>query len=258
MTGLFDLTGKTALVTGGANGMGAMIARGLLQAGAAVIVTSRKAADAEAAQQALGEFGKAEGLAADLASSEGAEALAAKLVDRGDPLHIVINNAGKTFGAPLDSFPAKGWDGVMMVNVQAPFTLVRDLLPLLRAHATPDDPARVINIGSVAGARVENLPAYSYAASKAAIHHLSRVLAVELAGDAITVNSILPGYFPTKMTSHIRSEEQAMSAMLDHIPLRRMGRPEDIAGACVFLSAASGAYVTGISLPVDGGILAAG
>lgn len=258
MSGLFDLSGKTALVTGGANGMGRMIAEGLLRAGASVIVTSRKAADAEAAQGALSELGQAEGIAADLASAEGAEALAAMLVDRGAPLHIVVNNAGKTFGAPLDTFPAKGWDGIMMVNVQAPFTLVRDLLPLLRAHATTEDPARIINIGSVAGARVENLPAYSYAASKAAIHHLSRVLAVELAGDAITVNTIVPGYFPTRMTSHIRAEEQALTELQDHIPLRRMGRADDIAGACVFLSAASGAYVTGVSLPVDGGILASG
>lgn len=258
MSGLFDLSGKTALVTGGANGMGRMIAEGLLRAGASVIVTSRKAADAEAAQGALSELGQAEGIAADLASAEGAEALAAMLVDRGAPLHIVVNNAGKTFGAPLGTFPAKGWDGVMMVNVQAPFTLVRDLLPLLRAHATTEDPARIINIGSVAGARVENLPAYSYAASKAAIHHLSRVLAVELAGDAITVNTIVPGYFPTSMTSHIRAEEQALTELHDHIPLCRMGRADDIAGACVFLSAASGAYVTGVSLPVDGGILASG
>jgi NAD(P)-dependent dehydrogenase (short-subunit alcohol dehydrogenase family) len=258
MQNLFDLTGKTALVTGGANGMGRMISEGLLTAGARVILTSRKTEDATAAARDLSALGEVEGIAADLATVDGTEALARMLNDRGAPLHVVVNNAGKTFGAPLEEFPAKAWDGVMMVNVQSPFTLTRDLLPLLRASATTQDPARVVNIGSVAGARYEKLPAYSYAASKAAIHHLSRVLAMELAPDSINVNCILPGYFPTKMTSHMRAEEDRHAALRAHIPMGRLGTPEDIAGACIYLCSRAGAYVTGILLSVDGGIVASG
>ncbi len=234
---LFDLTGKLALITGGANGMGRMIAEGLTAAGARVIVTSRKGDEAAAAAAAIG--GGATGLAADLSRPEGAGDLAAALLARDEPLSILINNAGRTWGAPLEQFPDKAWAPVMAVNVQAPFTLVRDLLPLLRRAAEPADPARVINIGSVAGARVEPLPAYSYAASKAAIQHLSRQLAADLAGDAITVNTILPGYFPTQMTAHIRADDAASDDLLQHIPLGRLGSASDIAGACIFLATVS-------------------
>lgn len=255
MQALFDLTGKTALVTGGANGMGRMIAEGLARAGAKVIVTSRKPEDCAAAVEALSQLGKADGLPVDLAGAEGAHGLAQTLLARGEPLHLVVNNAGRTWGAPLAEFPDKAWHSVMAVNVQAPFTLVRDLLPLLRASATPADPARVINIGSIAGAKVEKLPAYSYAASKAAIHHLSKVLAAELAREAITVNTIMPGYFPTQMTSHMRAQEDRLATLVDHIPLGRLGSAEDISGACIFLASRAGAYVTGAMLAVDGGIL---
>lgn len=258
MLDLFDLKGKTALVTGGANGMGRMIAEGLSRAGAHVIVTSRKAEDAQRAAEQIAQTGTAEGYAADLSSAEGVHGLAQEVIARDRPLDILINNAGRTFGAPLESFPDKAWDPVMMVNVQAPFMLVQGLLPLLRASGTADDPARVVNIGSVAGARVENLPAYSYAASKAAIHHLSSVLAVELVGDFITVNAIMPGYFETKMTAHIRADDDRFEALKDHIPMQRLGGAEDITGACVFLCSRAGAYVTGAHLAVDGGILASG
>ncbi|KGB83798.1 3-oxoacyl-ACP reductase [Rhodovulum sp. NI22] len=258
MKNLFDLTGKTALVTGGANGMGRMIAQGLIEAGAHVIVTSRKETDVAEAIAALSQFGSAEGMTADLSSAEGVGALSTALIERGKPLHIVINNAGRTFGAPLAEFPDTAWSGVMMVNVQAPFTLVRDLLPLFKTSGSAEDPVRVINIGSVAGARVENLPAYSYAASKAAIHHLSKVLAIELADEAITVNTVLPGYFPTKMTTHIRADDDRLAELRDHIPMGRMGTADDIAGACIFLCSRAGAYVTGAQIPVDGGVMAGG
>jgi NAD(P)-dependent dehydrogenase (short-subunit alcohol dehydrogenase family) len=242
--------------------MGRMIAEGLVAAGASVIVTSRHADEAAAAAEALAAAAPgratATGLAADLGVDGGAEALATAVIARDAPLHILVNNAGRTWGAPFDAFPAKAWARVMAVNVEAPFTLVRDLRRLLRASAGPEDPARVVNIGSAAGAKVEDLPAYSYSASKAAIHHLSRVMAIELARDPITVNTICPGYFPTRMTAHIRAEAEALDRLTDHIPMRRLGTPEDIAGTCVFLCSRAGAYLTGTLIPVDGGLLAGG
>lgn len=255
MDHLFSLKGKTALVTGGASGMGRMIAEGFLRAGARVVFTSRKADACAAAAEALAPLGPAEGLAADLANVEGANAFAKVLLDRGEPLHILVNNAGRTYGAPFATFPDHAWPSVMAVNVQVPFTLVRNLLPLLSADASSAAPSRVINIGSIAGAKVENIPAYSYAASKAALHHLSKILADELARAAVTVNTVLPGYFPTQMTSHIRGEEDALAGLVSRIPLGRLGAAEDIAGACIFLASPAAAYITGASLAVDGGLL---
>lgn len=254
MNSLFAIEGKVALVTGGAQGMGRMIAEGLVRAGAKVYISSRKADICAAAVDELSAFGDCIGLVADLDSPEAVIALAAQLKEREKRLDILINNAGRTWGAPLESFPDKAWAPVMAVNVQGPFTLVRELLPLLRAAATREDPARVINIGSLAGALAEPIQAYSYAASKAAIHHLSRVLAAELAADAITVNAIVPGYFPTKMTAHIREEQERVAELTARIPLGRMGSAEDIVGLCIFLSSRAGAYVTGSELALDGGM----
>ena len=147
----------------------------------------------------------------------------------------------------------------MAVNVQTPFTLVRELLPLLRLGASGEDPGRIINIGSVAGLRTERLSAYSYAASKAAIHMLTRDLAGDLAKEHITVNALVPGFFPTKMTAHMRAEDESVDpALLAHVPMRRLGRDSDIAGAAVFLASRAGAYVTGVLLPVDGGLVGCG
>lgn len=254
MSDLFDIKGKVALVTGGAQGMGRMIAEAFVRAGARTYITSRKADLCEAAAKEMSAYGACIALPADLSTPEAATALAKDLAGREKALHIIVNNAGKTWGAPLEGFPDKAWASVMAVNVQTPFTLVRDLLPLLKAAGTPNDPARVINIGSLAGVSVEPLQAYSYAASKAGIHHLSKTMAADLAGDNIAVNVIAPGYFPTKMTTHIRDEDEALHALEARVPLRRMGSPEDIAGACIFLSSRAGAYLTGIVLPVDGGM----
>jgi NAD(P)-dependent dehydrogenase (short-subunit alcohol dehydrogenase family) len=162
--------------------------------------------------------------------------------------------AGSTWGAPLESFPDRAWPDVMAVNVQGPFTLIRELLPLLKAAATPDDPARIINVGSLAGNVVEPLQAYSYAASKAGLHHLSRVLAADLAPHHIAVNNVVPGFFPTPMTAHIRADDGAHQKLIARVPLGRLGRPEDIAGACVYLASRAASYITGIDLPVDGGL----
>lgn len=251
---LFNLEGKTALVTGGANGMGRMIAEGLVAAGARVMVTSRKAADAEGAAKGLSGAQKAIGIAADLTTADGCAALVEQVRQESDTLDILINNAGRTWGNDLESFPDRGWDTVWPINVQTPFRLVRDLLPQLKAGASDGDPARVINIGSISGKAIEPLRAYSYVASKAAIHHLSRALAADLFMHNITVNAIVPGYFPTHMTDHMRDDESAMTDLISRIPLGRMGTPQDIAGACIFLSSRAGAYITGAELVVDGGM----
>ncbi len=256
---LFDLSGKTALVTGGAQGLGRMIAEGLLRAGATVAITSRKVDICEAAATEMAALGRCIALPADLSSPEAAVDLAQRFrVSLGGKLHILVNNAGKTWGGPIDSFPDRAWPGVIMVNVQAPFTLVRELLPELAAAGTPDDPARVINIGSIAGATTARLNAYSYSASKAAIHMLSRDLAGDLATRNINVNAVLPGFFPTSMTAHMRADEGFDPALLGNIPMRRMGRPDEIAGTVVFLSSRAGAYITGAEIPVDGGIVGCG
>lgn len=259
MSNLFDLSGKVALVTGGAQGLGRMIAEGLLRAGATVAITSRKADVCEAAAQEMAALGTCIPLPADLSSPEAAVDLAQRLrAAAGDKLHILVNNAGKTWGAPVDEFPDKAWPGVMMVNVQAPFTLIRELLGALEAAGTPDDPARIVNIGSVAGMKTARLSAYSYSASKAAVHMISRDLAGDLAGRDINVNALVPGFFPTKMTAHVRDEDEVDEAVLGQIPMRRLGKADEIAGAVVFLSSRAGAYVTGVALPVDGGVSGCG
>jgi NAD(P)-dependent dehydrogenase (short-subunit alcohol dehydrogenase family) len=258
-TGLFDLSGKNALVTGGAQGLGRMVAEGLLRAGATVAITSRKADICEAAASEMALLGKCIALPADLSTPEAAVDLALRYRKAmGAALHVLVNNAGKTWGGAVDTFPDKAWPGVMMVNVQTPFTLVRELLPELTAGGTPDDPARVINIGSIAGATTARLSAYSYAASKAAVHMLSRDLAGDLADRNINVNAVLPGFFPTSMTAHMRGDTGVDASVLDKIPMRRMGRADEIAGTIVFLSSRAGAYITGAEIPVDGGIVGCG
>ncbi len=258
MDSLFNLQGKSALVTGGAQGLGRMIAEGLLRAGARVAITSRKADIAQLAAQEMTSLGACIALPSDLSTADAAVDLARRFQEQLGACHILVNNAGKTWGGPIDSFPDKAWASVMAVNVQMPFTLVRELLPALGAASAEGDPARVINIGSVAGMKPEGLEAYSYSASKAAIHMLSRDLARDLAGRNITVNALIPGYFPTKMTAHMREGEAVDPILLDHIPLKRLGRAEDIAGAVVFLCSRAGAYVTGANIPVDGGLVGCG
>ncbi len=251
---LFDIRGKVALVTGGARGLGRMIAAGLVAGGARVYITSRKREIGEQTAHDLSAEGECAALTANLATPEAVAGLAREFKAREQRLDILVNNAGKTWGAPLESFPDKAWTDVMAVNVQGPFTLVRELLPLLKAAGTADDPARIINIGSLAGSVVEPLQAYSYVASKAAIHHLSRVLAADLAPFHVTVNVVMPGFFPTQMTAHIREDEETHRILVGRVPLRRLGRAEDIAGACVFLASRAGSYITGAELRLDGGM----
>lgn len=258
MNGLFDLTDKAALVTGGAQGLGRMIAEGLLAAGARVAITSRNAEVCQAAAAEMASLGTCTPLPADLSTPEAAVELVQRYRETVGRCDILVNNAGKTWGGAIESFPDKAWPGVMAVNVQTPFTLIRELLPEFRASGHANDPARIVNIGSVAGIKPEGLHAYSYSASKAAIHMLTRDLAADLAADNITVNAVIPGYFPTKMTAHMRDDDQVDPTLLAHIPLKRLGRPSDIAGIVVFLCSGAGSYVTGAQIPVDGGVVGCG
>ena len=241
---------KTVLVTGGANGLGRMIAEGMLDAGAELIISSRRDAGQAAAE--LSKRGRCIGINADLGSPEGVEALAEAVKERCDGLHVLVNNAGRTWGAPIESFPAQAWSRVLSTNLEAPFALIQKLLVRLESAASPEDPARVINIGSIAGKRVLGLDAYSYAASKAGLHQLTRELAAKLGPRNITVNAVLPGFFPTKMTTHIAADEEA--SIVRRTPLRRLGRPSDIAALCVFLSSPASSYMTGAEIPLDGGL----
>ncbi len=251
---LFSTAGKTCLVTGGTRGIGLMVARGLLQAGAArVYVSSRKAQACEQAAQELSAYGDAVPLPADISTEAECLRLAQEVADREGALHVLVNNAGATWGAPLEEFPAQAWDKVLDLNVKAPFFLTRALLPQLRAAGTADDPARVINIGSVDGLHVPLNPTYSYSASKAAVHQLTRVLARELGPQHVTVNAVAPGPFESKMMA--ATLETYGDAIAAAAPLGRIGRPDDMAGVAVFLASRAGAYVTGTVIPVDGGLV---
>jgi NAD(P)-dependent dehydrogenase (short-subunit alcohol dehydrogenase family) len=254
---LFSVAGKTALVTGGATGIGRMIAEALVRAGAHVLIASRKGEACEAVARelnALDAGGMAEGFAGDVATEAGVKALASDVRARTPHLHILVNNAGKTWGEPLESFPHKAWDGVFSVNVAGLFTLTQQLLPLLEAAASDDDPARIVNLGSVMGAAPIGDNAYSYAASKAAVHHLTRILAMEFASRRITVNAFAPGPFQSRMTAFATGDEHKRAQVAASVPLGRIGRPDDIAGALLFLCGRGGAYTTGAVIPLDGGI----
>jgi NAD(P)-dependent dehydrogenase (short-subunit alcohol dehydrogenase family) len=254
VAGLFDVSGKTALVTGGSRGIGLMIARGLLGAGARVIVSSRKAADVRAAAEQLAQIGDCEALPADVSDPDGARALAEQAQERFERLDILVNNAGATWGAPLEEFPPGGWEKVLHTNVEGVFNLTVALLPALRAAASREEPARVINIGSIDGLRTPSLENYSYSASKAAVHMLTRHLARRLASEHITVNAIAPGPFESKMMAFILDDPAARTQVESNVPLGRIGRPEDVSGLTLFLASRAGAYVTGAVIPLDGGI----
>mmetsp|Transcript_22623 Transcript_22623/g.37021 ORF Transcript_22623/g.37021 Transcript_22623/m.37021 type:complete len:277 (-) Transcript_22623:933-1763(-) len=254
---LFSLEGKTALVTGGATGIGRMAATGLMMAGAHVLIASRKADACLAVAEALNAMdspGSATGFAGDVSTEAGIDALAMAVTERTDKLHILMNNAGVTWGAPMGQFPHGAWEKVMNVNVAGLFHLTQALLPTLIATATPDDPARVVNVGSVMGEAALGDGAYSYAASKAAVLHLTKIMAKELAGHHVTVNALAPGPFVSKMTAFATADEGMRDKVGADVPLGRVGRDEDIAGCMQFLCGRGGSYLTGAVLPVSGGI----
>ncbi|MEM7693539.1 MAG: SDR family oxidoreductase [Pseudomonadota bacterium] len=248
---LFDLTGRTALVTGGAAGVGAMASEALAAAGARVLIASRKGAACEAFAKTLPQ---AEGFSGDVATEEGVAALTAAVMARTDRLDILVNNAGRSYGAPLGQVPFASFERVMALNVAGLFALTQALLPALGRAATDGRPARVINIGSVMGEAPLGDEAYSYAASKAAVHHLTRILAKELAAARILVNALAPGPFPSKMTAFATADPGTAAAVAGDVPVGRLGQPSDIAAALLYLCGDGGSYVTGAVLPVSGGI----
>jgi NAD(P)-dependent dehydrogenase (short-subunit alcohol dehydrogenase family) len=255
---LFDVSGRSALVTGGSRGIGLMIARGLVQAGARVIVSSRKADDVEAAAQELAQLGECQAIPADISTPEGARTLAEAVGGHFANLDILINNAGANWGAPLEEFPASGWDKVLNTNVAGVFHLTVALLPRLREAARREHPARVVNIGSIDGLRAPAMDNYSYSASKAAVHMLTRHLARRLAPEHITVNAIAPGPFESKMMAFLLDNPETRELVAQQVPLGRIGHPDDVAGLTLFLCSRAGSYMTGAVIPLDGGITGCG
>jgi NAD(P)-dependent dehydrogenase (short-subunit alcohol dehydrogenase family) len=255
MTELFSIAGKTALVTGGSRGIGLMIASGYVDAGAKVYISSRKAEVCDEVAAELSTRGECVSLPADLSTEDGCRGLAEQLAAREDRLDILVNNAGATWGAPIESFDEAAWERVLALNVKGVFHTTKFLLPLLEASGSAEEPARVINIGSIDGIQVPQMETYSYSASKAAVHQLTRHLAKRLA-PSITVNAIAPGPFESKMMA------ATLEAFREHIeasaPLRRIGRPDDMAGTAIFLASRAGSYLTGAIIPVDGGIATVG
>lgn len=248
---LFSVAGKTVVVTGGTRGIGLMIAAGFVAAGATVVVASRKADAVEATVADLSRFGECSGFPADLSDEAGARQLADRVAADHERVDVLVNNAGATWGAPLTEHDTASWERVLNLNVQGVFHTTKFFLPLLEAGATPDQPSRVINIGSIDGIHVPVLESYSYSASKAAVHQLTRHLAKRLA-PTVTVNAVAPGPFESKMMA------ATLEAFGDQIaaaaPLKRIGRPDDMVGVTIFLASRAGAYVTGAVIPVDGGI----
>jgi NAD(P)-dependent dehydrogenase (short-subunit alcohol dehydrogenase family) len=262
ITSLFSIRGKTAVVTGGSRGIGEMIAAGFLANGAKVYISSRKAdactATADRLMAAYG--GECVPVPADLAAMDGIDALAATLREREDHIDILVNNAGVSWGAPLDEFPELGWDKVMDTNVKGVFFLTQRLLPLLESAATPDDPSRVINIGSIDGIKTPMFDTVSYGPSKAAVHALTRLLAARLVRRNIIVNAIAPGPFPTWMLSTgVGTGGDVEGTDWDAVgrgnPRGRVGTPEDIAGLAIFLCSRAGAFTVGDVITCDGGIV---
>jgi NAD(P)-dependent dehydrogenase (short-subunit alcohol dehydrogenase family) len=253
---LFSLEGKVALVTGGSRGIGYMISQGLLQAGARVYITARKADACREAAEKLREYGDCIALPADLSATGACEQLSSDLAESESQLHILINNAGAAWGETYQAYPEAAFDKLMRINVTAVFSLTRALTPLLKAAASPedDDPARVVNIGSMDGLHiptVTGLGTYAYTASKAAVHQLTRHLAVELGPRQITVNAVAPGFFPSKMTDYVFATKR--EAIEQNSLLKRAGKAEEMAGIAIYLCSRAGAYTHGAVIPVDGG-----
>jgi NAD(P)-dependent dehydrogenase (short-subunit alcohol dehydrogenase family) len=251
MQNLFDIRGKVALVTGGSRGIGLMIAEGFVDAGAKVYVSSRKKEVCDEVAAALSKKGQCISLPGDCGTEAGCRAVADVLAAREPALHILVNNAGNNWGAPFESYPDSAFDKVFALNVKGVFHLTRACMPLLEAASKPGDPARVINIGSIDGLQAPMLETYAYSSSKAAVHHMTRVLAHRFA-PKITVNAVAPGPFESKMMHE--TLERFHDAIVGSCPMGRIGDPADMAGVAIYLASKAGAYVTGAVIPVDGGI----
>jgi NAD(P)-dependent dehydrogenase (short-subunit alcohol dehydrogenase family) len=255
MKDLFSLRGRTALITGGSRGIGRMIAAGFLAAGAKVFISARKAAACH--ETALSEEfagGVCVALPADVSTVAGARALASAYAAHETSLDILVNNAGAAWGESFDTFPENGWDKVVDLNLKTPFFLTQALIGSLRAAASAERPAKVINIASIDGLSVNPLETYSYAASKAGLIQLTRRMALRLIADHIAVSAIAPGAFASDMNKDARDHAEAVAA---RIPSGRIGTAEDMAGAAIFLASRAGDYVVGSTITVDGGSHAA-
>jgi len=252
MKDLFSIAGKVALVTGGGRGIGLMIARGFVEAGAKVYIASRKREECERVATELSRHGECVAFGADLGTERGCRGLADAVAQRESVLHVLVNNSGANWGAPIAEYPDAAFDKVMNLNLKSVFHMTRFCLPLLEKAAQPGDPARVINIGSIDGLHVPAFETYAYSASKAALHHLTRVLARQLGSRNVTVNAVAPGPFESKMMAE--TLERFRDVIVKSSPLRRIGEPEDMAGVAIYLASRAGSYVTGAVIPVDGGI----
>lgn len=255
MENLFSIKNKVAVVTGGTGGIGFMIATGFVKAGAKVYLVSRKEENVQKAQQALSEFGDCIGIAANLSTEDGCADLAKQIAEKEEKVHILVNNAGATWGAPFEEYPDKAFDRILNLNVKGLFHMTRQLLPQLQNAATAEDPARIINISSVASMLTGSMQAYAYGPSKAAVNQLTRILAGEFAGKHINVNAIAPGIFPSKMTDYMLVNDEAEKAVGSTIPMGRVGAPSDMQGLSIFLASPASAYITGAVIPLDGGSL---
>jgi len=251
MKELFSLQGRVALVTGGSRGIGRMIATGFLQHGVKVYISARKAAACDAAAEELAKIGPCISLPADVSTVEGARGLAAQIAQREPALDILVNNAGAAWGEDFDTFPESGWDKVVDLNMKAPFFLTQALHAQLRQAATAQRPAKVINIASIDGISVNPWETYSYSASKAGLIHLTRRMALRLAQDRIVVSGIAPGPFASDMNKQARDHGDEVA---HRVPVGRIGEPEDMAGAAIFLASRAGDYVVGETIVVDGGV----
>ena len=249
---LFSVRGKVALITGGSRGIGEMIARAYVENGVRVYITARKTEACDALASELSRFGECISIPGDISRLDEIDRISAEIEKRESKLDILVNNAGASWGADFATFPESGWDKVMDLNVKSAFFMTQRLLNLLQAAGSSDGYARVINIGSIEGIRTSHLEAYSYAASKAAILHVTRMMARYLARNHIAVNAIAPGYFPSKMTDAIPGEES--EGIEGNTPMRRWGRPEDMAGVALYLASRASSFVCGSTIVVDGGL----
>ena len=250
MNDLFSLQGRVALVTGGSRGIGRMIAAGYLRQGAKVYISSRKADVCDATARELSELGTCISLPADVSTVEGSRGLAAQIAKRESALDILVNNAGAAWGEPFETFPEKGWDKVVDLNMKSPFFLTQALYELLK-KAGEKRPAKVINISSIDGISVNMWETYSYTASKAGLLHLTRRMALRLVKDNIVVSGIAPGPFASEMNKEARDHGDEVA---QHVPAGRIGSDEDMAGAAIFLASRAGDYVVGETVVVDGGV----
>lgn len=251
MKNLFSLEGRTALITGGSRGIGKMIAKGYVAHGAKVYISSRKADQCAETAAELSKEGTCIALPQDVSTVDGCKALASAYAAKENSLDILVNNAGAAWGAPFDEFPESGWDKVMDLNVKSLFFLTQALHKSLKAAASAERPAKVINIASIDGIRINPWETYSYQASKAAVIHLTRRMAARLIDDNIAVSGIAPGAFASEMNKAARDAGDAVANM---VPAKRIGRDEDMAGTAIFLASKAGDYVVGDTLAVDGGV----